>query len=206
MGVRVTGQLVTYPLGQYPTHATALGLGGWREVADATARNAIPNYLREQGMAVYTISDAKVWILNASPWNGTNADWTQFTGGGGSTFSWLLALGMPAMVATDVGLWKIAQSSGTLSRIDLTSKAGFGPVGADLIIDILKSSDGGSTFTSLWATHPANRPKIANGAIVGNQTSFDTVAYLTGHVFRLDIVQVGSITAGMNIDVQLTGG
>lgn len=124
-------------------------------------------------------------------------------GGGGSTFVWLLGLGMPAATGTSVGAWKVAQAAGTFKRVDLVAKTA--PAGADFIVDILKSPDLGVTFTSLWATNPANRPKIVAGSHLGSRTSFDTTAFAIDDIVRLDIIQVGSGTPGQNITVQLFG-
>lgn len=47
-------------------------LGGYRSVADITARDAIPNHLRQEGMLVYVEGATQWWLLL----NGiTNADW-----------------------------------------------------------------------------------------------------------------------------------
>jgi len=211
MTVPITGTLAPYPGGPYPTHDSRTGLGGLREVADHAARNAIPSFLRRVGMEVVCTSDAlgTWWQLNTGTNTGTDADWTEFTGspgatppsGGGADLAWGLALGAPAAVASDLALWETVQASGTFARWDLTAKTG--PVGAALIVDILLSTDHGATFASLWALTPANRPTIAAGAVFGTGTAFDTAAYSAGNVLRIDIVQVGSTTAGSNIGVRL---
>lgn len=119
------------------------------------------------------------------------------------TFTFLLGLGGASVaVATDVADTRpIASYQGTLHRVDMTAKTG--PVGAALIVDVLFSTDGGSTFTSLWATHTGNRPQIADGSTTGSQTSFDTSTYVQGTVWRIDVKQVGSSTAGSGILVKL---
>jgi hypothetical protein len=117
MSVPLTGTISTYPSGQYPTHDSATAIDGWRAVADHTARNAIPNYLRRRGMAVWTQSDGLLWTLNPSPWAGSDADWTQFSGSG--TVS-SVALAMP-------GIFTVSGSpvtgSGTLTATLLTQSA-----------------------------------------------------------------------------------
>lgn len=55
-------------------------LGGFRTVADAAERNAIPSTYRKQGMFVWTNADSKLWRLNADL-----TSWTEFTGGGGGS-------------------------------------------------------------------------------------------------------------------------
>lgn len=48
----------------YPSHYAQYGQGGWREVADITARNAIPATRREAGMAVFVTAENTLYILN----------------------------------------------------------------------------------------------------------------------------------------------
>jgi hypothetical protein len=208
MGVPITGTLTTYPNGQYPTNDALTALDGWRSVTDQPTRNLIPNYLRRQGMAVWTQSDGKLWILNPSPWAGTNADWTQFvssapTGNGTRIYAWGLGGGGSVLIAAaDVGaFWPICTGAGTFTRVDLIAKSG--PTGAAFIIDILKSSNSGSSFSTLFLTKP--KPQIASGAVAGNVTAFDTTAFAQGDILRLDILQVGSTNSGNGITVDLTG-
>jgi hypothetical protein len=74
-----------------------------------------------------------------------------------------------------------------------------------LILDVLMSSDHGSTWTSLWASTPANRPTVVDGAVYGSGTAFDTTAFIAGNWLRLDVAQVGSTTAGQSITIELFG-
>ena len=55
----------------YPTHEALYGLGGWREVADYTERDAIPELRQSVGMVVYVRLDETFWQLAAvgSPWH-----------------------------------------------------------------------------------------------------------------------------------------
>ena len=88
MGVPVTSTITVYPDGVYAAIDPIEGIDGWRSVANETARNAIVSGtpLRcRQGMAVWTQNDSSLWVLNAPPWAGTNADWTQFVTGGSGT-------------------------------------------------------------------------------------------------------------------------
>lgn len=62
----------------YPTHDAQYGKGGWREVADSTARDAIPAQRRTAGMIVVTQDDAAAWQLGSDL-----TTWTAFTSGGG---------------------------------------------------------------------------------------------------------------------------
>ena len=47
----------------HPSHEAKYGKGGYRSVADAAARSAIPAARREAGMLVYEASTGKVWQL-----------------------------------------------------------------------------------------------------------------------------------------------
>lgn len=60
----------------YPVVDMAYGIGGFREVADVTARDAIPAQRRRLGMVVYTIGDNGAWVLGAGL---TNADWSPWS-------------------------------------------------------------------------------------------------------------------------------
>jgi hypothetical protein len=77
------------------------------------------------------------------------------------------------------------------------------PTGASIILDILYSTDNGTTFTSLWATNPGNRPVIAIGSKFSTTIVFDTTTIAAGALVRLDVIQVGSIVAGQDVTVQL---
>ena len=88
-------------------------------------------------------------------------------------------------------------------RWDIVAK--MGPVGASLILDVMLSTNAGSTFTSLWASNPGNRPTIAGGGVSATGTSFDTTAFLAGYLLRLDVIQVGSSTPGQNVSLAVLG-
>ncbi len=146
---------------------------------------------------------AEITLGTGLAFSGTTLVATGGSGGGGSgsAFAWGLAMGAPAAVATDLALWETCQEDGTLEQWNLIAKTG--PVGDDLVIDILISSDNGATFTSLWASNPGDRPTILDGDVAGTGTAFDTAAFANGDVLRIDIIQVGSGTAGSNIAMRL---
>lgn len=79
------------------------------------------------------------------------------------------------------------------------------PTGAEIIVDIERSTDGGGTWTTIF-TNQSNRPQIAASAKTGNTTSID-VPSGTGnnHLYRAKIEQVGSTIAGINLSVLLKG-
>lgn len=124
------------------------------------------------------------------------------SGSGSSSNSATFALAGSLTVGNDVtSNWYICQQAGTFTKAFAIAKAG--PTGAALIFDILKSSNNGSTFTSLWASTPANQIQIAAGQVAGSQTSFDTTTYAAGDLLRIDVNQVGSTIAGANVTVKL---
>ena len=60
----------------FPTVEDLDILGGYQVSATDVERNLIPDTNRKEGMLVYTVADTSFWQLNASPWNGTNSDWS----------------------------------------------------------------------------------------------------------------------------------
>lgn len=70
------------------------------------------------------------------------------------------------------------------------------PTGAAILIDINKN---GST---IWSSQ-ANRGTIAIAATAGNQTTFNTTALAAGDYLDLDIDQVGSTVAGVDLTIVL---
>lgn len=62
----------------HPSHDARYGRGGYRTVASAAERDAIPAPRREHGMLVFVELDRAVWQLGEDL-----QTWTLFTGGGG---------------------------------------------------------------------------------------------------------------------------
>ncbi len=86
--VRVTGFIAPSDTTDlYPSHDAIWGRGGLRSVADAAERNAITDQRRAEGMIVTQNDTGQCWKLNASPWVGTDADWSLVNFGGGGTFT-----------------------------------------------------------------------------------------------------------------------
>ncbi|MGO9919551.1 MAG: hypothetical protein ACLQIB_33240 [Isosphaeraceae bacterium] len=91
MAVYVSGTLATLAGGPFATHDAQTGIDGWRTVADHATRDALgasPALRYRQGMAVYCLNTtgsdgvSGLWIANTAAPAGTDADWTQFAGGG----------------------------------------------------------------------------------------------------------------------------
>jgi hypothetical protein len=124
-------------------------------------------------------------------------------GGGGGTTSpvahFVVGPGADIAVANNVAGWVPLVGSGVLHGAFVNSKAGSGPTGAALILDVKLSTNGGSTWTSLWHATPASRPTIADGAVIGSAGAPDTTSYANGNLVRLDVIQVGATTPGRDV-------
>ncbi len=117
-------------------------------------------------------------------------------------FQFVLGAGVDLAVATDAAPdYPIATYQGQFHRWVASAKTK--PVGAAIIVDVLYSINGGSSWTSLWASNPGNRPTIADGAAQGAGTSFDTLTYIQDTMFRIDVIQVGVGTKGQGLYVKL---
>jgi hypothetical protein len=80
-GVEVTGYLSpSATTDTYPTHDSRFGMGGGHEVADLTARNAIPSARRREGMTCYTQNDQQTWQLQGGI---LDSNWVNVSSGGG---------------------------------------------------------------------------------------------------------------------------
>jgi hypothetical protein len=75
MSIGVTDEIA--PLGSFPVVDDTNVKGGYRSVADITARDAIAVNLRKVGMTVRTESTAETWVLGAGL---TNGDWSLYIG------------------------------------------------------------------------------------------------------------------------------
>ena len=70
------------PGGAFPGGYADNDAGGYHIVATTAARNALPTYLRIAGMLAFVQAGAgTLWQLKASPWLGTDADWSPFSAG-----------------------------------------------------------------------------------------------------------------------------
>lgn len=105
-----------------------------------------------------------------------------------------------ATVANDVGSNIALDVAMTLQSVALYAKTP--PVGSALTVDIKRSTDGGSTYTTIFSTLPT----IAAAAHVGGSAAvFSVTSVSAGDVFRVDVTGVGSGTAGSSLTVQLNG-
>jgi len=65
-------------------------LDGFRNVATTVERNAITTFRKKEGMVVGVQADESYWRLNAEPWDGTNADWSEWSLGVSGLTLWQL--------------------------------------------------------------------------------------------------------------------
>jgi hypothetical protein len=85
-GIPFSGLITTSaPSDTYAVTDALLGIDGLRSVPSKAARNAITTERRRQGMMVFCQDDGKYYSLNASPWAGTDSDWTLLNFGGGTS-------------------------------------------------------------------------------------------------------------------------
>ncbi len=130
------------------------------------------------------------------------------TGGGGGSgvrdYSFLLYPGADAAVATfppGLGNYVIVNRNATLVIWDIAVLVR--PLGADLILDVYFSTDWGNTWTSLWASNTANRPKVVAGSVHATGTFFDTTAMAASTWLWPAVAQVGSSTPGSGITLSI---
>lgn len=114
-----------------------------------------------------------------------------------------LVFNIVGTLTTGTSLAPLLVSTGslTISKAYLNVKTA--PTGADLIIDIDKSTDNGQTWVSIWNTTQANRVKIVAGSFAGTQTSFDTTSLAEGNLLRVNVDQVGSSNPGADLTITL---
>lgn len=77
----IKGDGAIHPNGSYPVALSAEIKGSFKSVLSVADRDALPDYLREQGMFVYIQATKETYILNGGI---TNANWQIFTSGGAS--------------------------------------------------------------------------------------------------------------------------
>lgn len=91
--VEVINTLGPKNAGTFPIAKSLETLGGFKSVANNTARDAIPAARREEGMWVRTNDTGKIWALGAGL---TNGDWAEVVFGGTSGSARFLVVGAAA--------------------------------------------------------------------------------------------------------------
>jgi hypothetical protein len=105
----------------HASHEAKYGKGGYRSVADATERDAIPSPRREAGMLALTLSDGKVWKLASDL-----TTWSEFSAGtsSASSVAWTDITGRPATFTPSAHTHQVADVSGLQTALDLKQAAG----------------------------------------------------------------------------------
>ena len=107
-------------------------------------------------------------------------------------FTAIMGLGSAIVTGTNIpGNYLICGFAGTFTRWDVICPIANQPSGASLVVDIMKSSDHGATFTSIWNSTPSNRPTVTSGSNNGGGTAFDTTTFSAGDVLRFDVITAG---------------
>jgi hypothetical protein len=172
MPIGLTDILVA--LGSFPLMEDVSLLGGLRAVADISERDAIPAPYRKAGMFVWTQNEGTLWWLNGGL---TNADWNQFSAGGGGINGDLQSSEGATQV---IGFYGRPLTAGT-------------PANGDAYV----WSDGDSSFV-LTQTGGAGRDVFAFNPLVteDDRTFNDIIACLTA-------ASNYSIASGRSVEVQL---
>jgi hypothetical protein len=118
------------------------------------------------------------------------------TGVGLTIATWVLARNALTSVGTDKTNELVVPV--TASPTNCFARCKTAPSGADLIFDINVNGIG------LWDNNPVNRLTIPNGQVSGSQNVFDpALATITaGSILTVDVVQVGSVSAGGDITIE----
>ena len=121
-----------------------------------------------------------------------------------SNFSQLSSAILPTFVFTVIGNLSTGTSvtpivivPANLTIIKAYAVVKTAPGGASILIDINKNG------TSIWNVTQANRLAILATATTGVQTAFDTTQLTDGDQLTIDIDQVGSVTSGADITIEL---
>lgn len=170
----------------YATHKSWRGQGGWREVSDLTSRDAITTERRHQGMAVWVVSEQKMYVLKTGV---TNSDWVEFvTSSGGNLSGTLMSGKIPVATGTntlgDSSLTQTINDVNCAGQLTATNLSGTNTGDQDL--------SNMPTTTQKAALDNANLPSASNPFITSglvtsiknaeNRTYSGTPLYLSNDV------------------------
>lgn len=99
-------------------------------------------------------------------------------------------------LSVTVGSSQLPITGGTFSIVSVAARVGTAPVGSNVVVDIKKNG------TSIFAA-PADRPTIVAGANIATVGSWGNTTLTTDDYVSVDIVQVGSSTAGADLVVPI---
>lgn len=117
------------------------------------------------------------------------------SGGGGGGNKTGLSLGIPGTLVVGAGTSRVYfVSAATITNV--IASVGTQPTGASIIFDVKKN--GSTIFTTT-----ANRPTITVGTNADLSSVPDVTTVSSGDYFTVDIIQVGSITAGADAIIQV---
>lgn len=110
----------------------------------------------------------------------------------------LLSYSLNSTIYVKTGGIRLYNDSGsTWTILGVRASVGTAPTGSSIIVDV--KINGSTIFTTV-----ANRPTIpAAGNTSGNVTNMDVTTIASGSYFTVDIVQIGSTTAGGDLCVQI---
>lgn len=130
-----------------------------------------------------------------------NANFTNFENHARNvTLQWLFPGTLSTQTSVDI---KQVPDDVTFERCDIV--VGTAPTGANIIVDIERSTDNGATWVTIF-TGGTNRPVISVSNRVGSTTTVDVPAgTANSHLWRAVVSQVGSSVAGANLSVMLKG-
>lgn len=105
----------------------------------------------------------------------------------------------PLVVGSDLTPWhyEVACASDEQVRVvEFLSRVKIAPVGADLIVDVLRSTNGGSSWATLFTTGNSNKIVIADGTKSAVDSALAIDVLNRGDIIKVDVLQLGSTTPG----------
>lgn len=166
--------------------------------------------LQDSSVSGTKLQDTSITSVKLNAGTGTNGQYLTFTSSAPSGLSWTTPPTQPAPTLT-FSLTSFYKSNtlsvttgtnrlpidGTYTIVGTRLMVGTAPAGANIIIDVKKNG------TTIYTTQ-ANRPTIVAGQNAGGPgVAPDVTALAAGDYLTVDIVQVGSTTAGADLTVSV---
>lgn len=161
----------------------------------------IPSYQRYEGLTAYQSGTSSIGGAGSYTLFGgiTDGDWQRVGAGqskGQVTFQFVGDL--PTSVPF-ISIQRWTAKVDTIIDNVLATICGTEASGSDIIIDLLASD----TEDSLWGTNPSNRPTIVEGTRNSNLAVPDTTLIVALDYFVPAIVNVGSVTPGSELIIEI---